>query len=143
MTMTMTSNETIADQGAILQQLLDERLEPALVSASCSTGPDGANMKGWLTYDRPSETKIHFELHEVTERDGLFAGGGALPMLCASPESLTGKIGTFEAGGNGFGGFLQMWVGERAVLAGRLPVAGAGIPFANWRIKGTVRFTRP
>jgi hypothetical protein len=141
--MTTTSHETITDQGAILQQLLDERLEPALVSASCSTGPDGANMNGWLTFDRPHPVKVYFEAHQVTERGGLFGGGGFLPMLCVSPESLIGKIGIFEARGDGFAGLLQMWVGDRAVLAGRLPVAGAGVPFAPWHIKGTVRFTRP
>ena len=140
---TTTSNETITNQGAILQQLLDERLEPALVSASCSTGPDGANMKGWLTYDRRNVVKVYFEAHQVTEHGGIFAGGGALPMLCANPESLIGKLGTFEVRGDGLAGLLQMWVGDKPVLAGRLPVAGAGIPFTAWHIEGTVRFTRP
>jgi hypothetical protein len=141
--MSTTSTATITDQGAILQQLLDERLESALVSASCSTGPEGANMKGWLTYDRPDPLKVYFELDQVTDRHGLFAGGGFGPKLCATAESLIGKVGTFEAEGDGFSGHLQMWVGGRAVLAGRLPVVGAGVPFAKWHIKGTVRFTRP
>jgi len=141
--MSTTGTATITDQTAILQQLLDERRESALVSASCSTGPEGANMKGWLTYDRPNPLKVYFELEHVTDRHGLFAGGGFGPKLCAVAESLIGKVGTFEVEGNGFEGHLQMWVGERAVLGGRLPVVGAGVPFAKWHIKGTVRFTRP
>lgn len=116
----------------------------ALVSASFTVGPSGANMQGWITYTE-SGAKVHFQLDgSPSSYWGLFAGGGALPLIGAlRPETIGGKVGEFEAHGVAGGGALSMKVDGKPVLTTVLPLAGAGPPFFGWGAKGKVRFGHP
>ncbi len=112
------------------------------VSASCSVGPDGANMQGWITYTA-SGIKIHFEASGKLSFKGLFGGGGALALIGAiDPERLAGKTGRFRASGSSGGGTIELWLDGQPVLTMPIPVVGAGVPFLPWSIEGAVRFDR-
>ncbi|MEM8963971.1 MAG: hypothetical protein AAGD38_20975 [Acidobacteriota bacterium] len=112
------------------------------VSASLAIGTEGGGSEGWITYTDGSG-KVHFQLERVTGYHGIFAGGGAFALIGALPlPALDGNVGRYEATGNSGGGVIRMWVDGRPVLTQPIPVAGAGVPFLNWKLEGEVRFRR-
>ncbi len=117
--------------------------ENAVVSASCSVGPKGAGLQGWITYTSGGE-KIYFQATgNPNQFYGLFAGGGALALVGAlDPAQLSGHTGRYRFHGNGGGGTIELWTSSgQPVLSQVIPVVGAGIPFSNWKAEGSVSFT--
>ncbi|MFT3775906.1 MAG: hypothetical protein QM820_61970 [Minicystis sp.] len=109
----------------------------AAVSASLTSGPDGATLQGWITYSLTE--KVYFELTKVTNQEGLpIAMTGGLPYFLTLRSALiAGKTGSFVATGWGPAGSLQIKVDGRKVFWIELAMGGAGL--GTWRVEGEVR----
>lgn len=131
--------ETTVKAAMDYQSAASTGYQNSAVSASCSVGPDGANMQGWITYTE-SGKKIHFNLKgKPTSSYGLFAGVGAAALIGAlPPEQLAGKVGTFIASGWGGGGQLCLYLDGKPTLTTCLPMVGTGL--FGWRIEGHVAY---